>query len=170
MPSEFRQPHRDFTGYLIHEAPVDEKTKKIREQFGVDEETGYQKSYHWRRLAQLPREYRPEVAFEKLSYHNEDEYISTKVFIGLTMTAFACVGHAWVQMRTAKPLWGRLYRVPLVAIPSTYATIFFLNKTMERNAMRHAIVVDYLKKHPERFETVYRPKVREVMFFYQPIR
>lgn len=155
---------------LVHDAPVNEKTKEVREMFKVDEKTGYPEQYNWRGLARLGPKYNYEDPFLKFDRQTEEQLISSRVTtIGL-LTGFSFAAHWFNQTRLSKKFWSQIY-LP-VAGSAIFAGLYlyYQKKTLERSYVKNHILMDYARKHPERFGPVERPKVREVLFVYQPCR
>ena len=155
---------------LVHEAPIDEKTKEVRKMFDVDEKTGLPKSYNWRPLANLGSNYRPEKVYEIYAPLKPEEKISTQ--LGLVGSVALVSGtlhylYSWYQARSvfSKP-WYSLAGFAVGAASVLYGYDVILN----RRELKNQIYTDYMQKHPDKFETVHRPKYREVLFVYSPIR
>lgn len=160
----------EVTPYLVYDAPVDEKTKKIREMFKVDEKTGYPEHYNWRSVARLGNRYLPQDPFLKFDGHDSKSLISQKVTMGLLFGGAAAFTHYAFSLYLARPWWTRLYIPVFGATVMTGLGLWIQEKTYERQGIRNAITVDYLQKHPERFGEIHRPKVREVLFEHVPVR
>lgn len=159
----------NYLPYLAYDAPVNEQTKKIREMFKVDE-SGYPEHYKWRPMARLGPEYSYTDPFEKLGEYNPDHYISTKVTMIAMVTGASAAFHWFFNIYVGKKFHAKLHRF----VGSTAFALFSLNymsgKTMERQAQKNHIVVDYVNKHPERFEKIKRYKFREILYEFIPSR
>lgn len=152
--------------YLVYEAPVDEKTKEIRKMFKVDENTGYPEHYNWRPMARLGTEYELWEPFEKLGEFNPEEQISTKVTMAGLVIAASCGMHWMLNFKQGKPWYARIHRI-FISSALFYAALgWTAEKTLQRQAQKNHILIDYVKKHPERFEKIRRPKYRESLFEY----
>lgn len=159
-----------FLPILIHEAPVNEKTKAIRERFKVDEKTGYPEHYNWRAMARLGPEYRPEDLYTKLDPFDPKEEISTQVFL-VGATGLGVVGlHCLTNYYTRKPMWSGIPRTTILGAVAIWISLKAHDMVLTRQGIKNAIFLDYLKKHPDRFETVKRYKHRELLFDYCPRR
>lgn len=154
---------------LVYDAPVDEKTKKVREMFDVDEKTGYPKHYNWRGMARLGPDYRPEDPFLKFDKWDEKNgYSGTISLLGILGAGYAGIFYYINTQR--RPWWSKpQYFIAAFGV-SAPALLWIRDKTFERQGRKDAIYVDYMRKHPERFETIHRPKLREILFEYVPIR
>lgn len=158
------------TAILVHEAPLDEKTKEIRKMFDVDEASGYPKAYNWRPLARLGPEYRPEKIFEVVEPYKEEQLISTKILLVSSMAFVTGLAHVVIQRLQARPWWAKPMK-SLVAFTASSATLLvYFDYKQKRDRLKQAIYTDYMQKHPERFGTIHRPKFREVLFEYTPCR
>lgn len=156
--------------YIIYNAPVNEKTKKLREMFKVDDVTGYPEWYHWRAMSRLGQTYNPEDPFYKFNPYDPNEFVSQKVFFVFAAgTLTAGVHYLW-NSYNRRPWWSKPYFFPISFAFLTYASMWVQEKTLERQGIKNAIAIDYLKKHPERFGPIYRPKYREILFPYIPVR
>lgn len=159
------------TPILVYDAPVDEKTKKIREMFDVDEKTGYPRHYNWRPMARLGSEYRPQDPFRLFNKYNPDEYIATKVFIvGASILLGGIAQFVTNAIFFRRPFWVKPY--PLIGISASLAavTIYGLEATQDRQHKKNQMYVDYMENHPERFGPIHRPKIREILGEYIPVR
>lgn len=167
MPVIQRDP--SLSSYLVYNAPLDEKTKKLREEFNIDEETGYPEQYKWRNMAKLGHTYKPEDPFIK--FENDSGYdIGRLNFMLTTSTLLAYLCHHFKCIQESRPVWSRPIQL-LVFIAMPAATIYYGHKwSSDRMAKRNGIIVDYLRKHPERFDDVQRYKFREVLHPYYPRR
>jgi hypothetical protein len=175
QPSQSNMPHylikeKNRTSTLVYEAPVDEKTKEIRKMFDVDEETGYPRAYNWRPLARLGPNYRPEKVYEVIEPYKPEQKLTTNVAL-VASTAFI-VGsvHYFYQKYHARPLWSKPLRSLAIFGVFSTALVYGFEYKLQRDQLKNQIYADYMKKHPERFETVHRPKFREVLFQYTPVR
>lgn len=155
---------KDWEPTLVYEAPVDEKTKELRKAFDVDEKTGYPRHYEWRRMAKLGNSYRPEDLFETLSGYNKESGYTTKMVLGASSIILAVVFQGIARLALNRPFWSRPQYPIAGAIASYFALDWMHEKTLERAARKNAIYLDYVKKHPDRFEATYRPKLREVLY------
>lgn len=154
----------------MHEAPLDEKTKEVRKRFNVDEETGYPKEYNWRPLAKLGPTYRPEKIYEVVKPYTREEMYSTNATL-IGGMAFVCGSlHYLVQRYYGRKLWSKPWKTLAYFASSTTALYYLIDYKYRRQQLKNEVYADYMKKHPERFDTVYRPKVREVLFQYTPCR
>lgn len=159
-----------LTPYVVYDAPVNEKTRKIREMFDVDEKTGYPRHYSWRPMAQLGPEYSYMDPFTKLGRYNPDEYICQKVTMySLGIGANVAV-HWWINYLSGKKFHARLWRLFIATGSLLGAMSWTMEKTLQRQAQKNHLMMDYISKHPERFENIKRPKMREVLFYYKPAR
>lgn len=156
--------------YLVYDAPVDKKTLEIRKMFDVDEKTGYPRHYSWRPMAQLGKEYTYDEPFAKLGKFNKEEQYSTQVT--MAATGLACAGgiHWFWNYWNGRPAWVRLHNVGVITAAIWGFMFLSQDFTHRRQAVRNNIVVDYVRKHPERFGTIQRPKIREVLTRYDPVR
>lgn len=156
--------------YLVYDAPVDEKTMKVREMFKIDEKTGYPEQYNWRALARLGPVYQPADPYKKFDDYNPAESISTHVTAGLVGAVLAGCGQLYYNHRARRPWWAKSW-MPILFIAAFVKTEMYLHqKTLERQSMRNAIAIDYVEKHPDRFPPIRRPKLREVLYGYYPVR
>lgn len=156
--------------FLVYDAPVDEKTKKVREMFKIDEKTGYPEQYNWRALARLGPVYQPADPFKKFDDYDPKESISTHVTAGLVASFFAGFGQVYFNLRARRPWWSRSYMPVIFVAAFVKIEMFLYQKTVERQSMRNAITIDYVEKHPDRFPPIRRPKLREVLYSYYPVR
>jgi len=156
--------------YLIHDAPVNEKTKQVRERFKVDEATGYPEFYSWRALARLGPDYKPEDPFLKFDPYNPDEYISTKLTYVTICFVSGVGGMMYINRFIGRPLFFRFGRALVLSTLGSGMLLWGLQKSMEQQAVKNRIIVDYLRQHPERFGTIHRPKFRELLHIYRPVR
>lgn len=159
-----------ITSHLTYDAPINEKTKKIREMFKVDEESGYPEHYLWRGMARLGPYYKPEDTFLKFDPVHPDELVSQKVtLVALTALVVGSI-HYCIATYKRRSFLSRLW-VPIVGTAGISALQLWLQKkTLERQSSKNAILIDYVRKHPERFGMVHRPKFRECLSIYVPIR
>lgn len=156
------------TEYIIYDAPVNEKTKEIRKKFNIDEETGYPDCYKWRNLARLGRTYKYDDPFVKFDSHSDEKDYSQNVLYASIFGAIPWVYQGARTLLSRRSFFYRIY-LPILATPVVPALYFFMHKkSLERQAMRNGILVDYVRKHPERFGEVYRPKFREILFEHSP--
>lgn len=155
--------------YLVYDAPVDEKTKKIREEFKVDEETGYPEKYKWRNLAKLGSSYKPEDPFIKFENKPYENYQSMATFF-LIVTATSAVIHYFISSHLRRPVWAKPHHF-LGMIGGTCAIAYWSqHKSIQRQAVRTAAVIEYARQHPERFGEIKRYKCREVLSPWFPRR
>lgn len=157
------------TSYLVYDAPVDEKTKKLRETFKIDE-SGYPEHYKWRNMAKLGPVYNPEDPILKFTPQSPEAHYSTSVFMAFFtgMTTVGAVGLYNYFNKT--PLWARVhYSLPAWA-GFFYIVEWFNKKTDERQYIKNSIIIDYTNKHPDRFGPIKRSKFRETLFEYLPVR
>lgn len=160
---------RFVTPYLVYDAPVDEKTQKVREQFKVDPETGYPEQYNWRNQAKLGPSYKPEDPFIKFQNKPGETYQDTaEIVIGVTAVSALC--HRVISYMFRRPWWSKPHHFLLLAGGGSYASYWAQQKSIERQAMRAAAVVDYARQHPERFGEIKRYKAREVLSYWIPRR
>lgn len=153
-----------FTPYFVYHAPVNEKTKELREKFDMDEETGYPRAYNWRNLARLGQEYKPEDPYLKFDNYDEQAYIGYKVYhYGIVF-----VGSAASQLLSAWVFGHKWYARPYMFFGmgaiGCWMAWFWREKTMLRQNQLNGIDVEYVTQHPERFGLIYRPKLREILF------
>lgn len=157
--------------YLVYDAPANEATKKIRETFKVDEETGYPEYYSWRNMAKIGPRYRPEDLYKYIGHHEPERDISTKVTLISICTIIAGLGHymynSWYVRR---PLIAKFYWMPINTAIFSYCALKFYDMSLRRQYLKNNIYIDYMRKHPERFGEVYRPKLRECLDLYAPTR
>jgi len=162
--------HHYFEPYLAYDAPVNAKTEEVRRMFDMDPETGYPREYNWRCLAKLGKEYRPEDAFEKLLPYREESMYSTYLTVGV-LSVLIPLGIQMFGNALAKRPW---YSRPWLSLAgfavtgSINAYIFYW--TPHKQGIENAIYIDYVKSHPERFETKKRLKHREVLRMNEMIR
>lgn len=159
-----------LTPYVVYDAPVNEKTEEIRRIFDVDPETGYPRHYNWRSLAKLGKEYRPEDAFEKLLPYREEAMYSTYIANGAIAVVLSALVQAFYNTKKARPYYSRPW-VFLGMLTWTGAVAAYnCIRTPNRQGMENAMYIDYVKSHPDRFETKKRYKLREVLFWNDLIR
>lgn len=156
--------------YIIYDAPVNEKTKKIREIFDMDEETGYPRVYNWCNLAKLGKSFKPEDPFVKFAPRDPKKDYATKVFVGGCLVALPFMCHAINCFYERRNLLNKIYRPFVAAAALPFMGKYLLDLTYDRQAKRNGILVDYIRKHPERFGETYRPKFREVLYAFTPRR
>lgn len=168
MPIISKSPY--CTSHLVYDAPVDEKTKKLREEFKVDEKTGYPEHYNWRPMARLGRSYKPEDPFVKFDPYNPNEDISTKIAVATVSILTAAGIHCLTNYLSVRKWYSRPYIFLGSSVALTGSVFWTLEVTQRRQGIRNSIVRDYTKKHPERFGETYRPKLREVLLQYYPCR
>lgn len=162
MPIEYV--HRAREPMVVYDAPVNEATQKIREKFDVDPETGYPRKYNWRPLAQLGPEYRPEDVYDKLLPYRPESMYSTYVAYASISIAFALGFNYYVtgKLRTkwyVKP-YGFFFMLAGTGIP-----LYFLAKLSPKYQGReYAMYKDYVKTYPDRFDTIKRRKLREILY------
>lgn len=159
----------DFTPILVYDAPVDEKTLKIREQFKVDEETGYPEHYKWRNMAKLGLTFRPEDPFLKFEYPPEANHIRSASII-IVSALFTGIWHVYSQVNQRRVWWSKphvfLGYFGVVSGLSLYGQDYFCKYQATKNGM----IVDYVRQHPERFNDIRRYKAREVLGHWNPRR
>lgn len=160
----------DVSSYLVYNAPVNEKTKEIRKMFDVDEETGYPRHYNWRPMARLGPNYKPEDPLLKLGEYDPKEYYSTKITMAGLCAISSIGGHYIISRYMARPFWTRSYQILLYFGAMVGGLFWALDKTLERQGTKNSITIDYVRKHPERFGEIHRPKVREVLLPFWAIR
>lgn len=158
------------TSILVHEAPIDEKTKEIRKKFDVDDETGYPRHYNWRPLAKLGPYYRPEKVFEVFEPQKAEERLSTKVALAGALVVPTGFAHFLKQQYYARPIWSKPLPTLFAYVCCVGISWWLYDQKYNRQLLKNQIYADYMKKHPERFETVHRPKFRECLGQYTPIR
>lgn len=158
-----------LTPYLIYDAPIDEKTKKIREQFKVDENTGYPEHYNWRNMAKLGPVYRPEDPFLKFEYPEGAEY-GTDATIFASTGLLALLAYKIRSYTLRRPIWSKPHYFLGMWGLSFGLGYWGHQKTLERQGMKNAMIVDYVRKHPERFKDIERYKIRQLLFYYTPRR
>lgn len=156
--------------YLLYYAPVNEKTKQLREKFEVDEETGYPKAYNWRALARLGQEYDPWDPYLKFDDFDEKAYYA----YNLHRYTIAALSSGAIHGALAWWMGYKWYSRPYIFLGLTSLTVFlsqfYQEKTLQRQNMVNAVDVDYLQSHPERFGKIYRPKMRELLFETRYVR
>lgn len=155
--------------YLVYEAPVDEKTKKIREEFKIDEETGYPEKYKWRNLAKLGKSYKPEDPFLKFVSKPEENYQKV-VDMCLFATFTGGLIHYVTSYIMRRPIWAKPHHFLFITGGSLWAAFWFRQKSIERQAEKTAAIIDYARQHPERFGEIQRYKYREVLETWFPRR
>lgn len=156
--------------YLIYDAPVNEKTLQIRKQFDVDEESGYPRFYHWRPVTRLGSVYKPEDPFYKLSQYDPEIYYSQKALFVCVASLGAFATHFMLSAVCKRPYWSQLHVLFGQIAGFSYLGFWLQDKTIKRAAMKNAVIVDYMRKHPERFGEIKRHKLREILRIYTPIR
>lgn len=162
--------HHAAEPLLAYNAPVNEKTKQVREMFKVDEETGYPEHYKWRGMAKLGPKFSYEDPYWKFQKHNPDEDLSTKIVI-LSMINGLCIGvHLFIQYSFGKGLLSQIHRPILTGALCTYGYLKYYERSLERASIKQHIYMDYVRKHPERFGDIQRYKFREIMQVYVPNR
>lgn len=157
------------TPYLVYDAPVDEKTKKIREMFKIDE-SGYPEHYKWRDISRLGPVYNPADPFRKFDEYDPKTSISTHVAMFIIGATISGAITSCVNVVSGKPWWARGWVPVLGAIGFTGVEMFIHKQALRRQALRNAITVDYVTKHPDRFPPIKRPKMREILYVYSPVR
>ena len=158
------------TPILVYDAPVNEKTKQIREKFDVDDKTGYPRHYNWRSMARLGPVYEPQDPFRKFDPYNPDEAISTKVgIVFLSAASAGFIHYVWSNIRS-RPYWSNIHIFLGITAGTAGFILWMHNKTLERQNLKNHIYMDYIEKHPERFGPIHRPKLREALGEYIPIR
>ena len=152
-----------LTSYVIYDAPINEQTKEIRRKFDVDEKTGYQRRYNWRSLADLGPEYRPDDALKKLLPYREEAMYATYVFSAVCALGVSfgvqCIHNAYRGRELMSKPW--VFLASLACSGGLAAFTCFY--TPVRQGMINAMHIDYIQKHPDRFETKKRLKLREVL-------
>lgn len=150
--------------YFVYHAPVNEKTKELREKFDMDEETGYPRAYNWRNLARLGPEYKPEDPYLKFDDYDEKSYMGYKVYhysiilaasVSVQLFSAWLYGHKW---------YSRPYIFAGMGTLGFLLSRFWREKTLLRQNQLNGIDVEYVTTHPERFGLIYRPKLREILF------
>lgn len=166
----FIQKFEGHTGFLAYDAPVDEKTKKLRERFNVDEESGYQEHYKWRGLARLGKSYKHEEPFLKLTpYEPESEY-GQRVFGHVMATLVTGAALAGARMYQRQTIWMRPQFLVGFMLLANGLVHWGWKHSMTKQAQKTAILIDYCQQHPDRFSEHKRYKMREVLLYWQPIR
>lgn len=156
--------------YIRYNAPVNEATKKIRERFKVDEETGYPEHYNWRSMAKIGPRYRPEDIFKYIGHHEPERELSTWVAYVAFSFGGSAFGHMVVNAYFGRPPIAKCHWVLINTVTLSFLSIWGRARIQKRQGLKNKIYQDYMKKHPERFGEIYRPKLREVLFAYDPIR
>lgn len=156
--------------FLLHNAPINESTKKVREMFKVDEETGYPEHYKWRKMAKLPPRYRPEEVFEYLGKYEPEREISTTIFTVFMSGMLTAIAHSINAMFMRRSVLAKMHWIPINTALLSGVILWGKGKAHTRQGLKNKIIIDYCKKHPERFGEVYRPKLREVLTWYVPTR
>lgn len=168
MPLIQREPY--LAPYLVYDAPVDEKTKKLREKFKIDEESGYPECYKWRALSRLGPVYNPADPFKKFDEYDPKRSISTHVGMFIVGAAVSGSVMAFFNLYRRRPWWAKSW-VPVLAAFGFLGFQMVLHKqALKRQALKAAITVDYVTKHPDRFPPIKRPKLREVLYMWSPVR
>lgn len=168
MPLVQRAPF--FSSYLVYDAPLDEKTKEIRKNFDVDEETGYPKHYEWRNLARLGPSYSPADPYLKFDPYDPKTSISTHVTAALIALGSTASAMIFINLKNRRPWWAQSW-VPLLGSAVFVALELWIHqKNLGRQSLKNAIIIDYVRQHPERFPPIKRPKMRETLSTYIPIR
>lgn len=156
--------------YLRHEAPINESTRKIREMFKVDEETGYPEHYKWRNMAKIGPRYQPQDLFKYIGHHEPERDVSTQVFCIGSSIVGSILGHCLVAFMMKRSALQKIYWIPVNATAVSYLFLWLHDVALKRQNMKNQVYIDYMQKHPERFGEIYRPKIRECMWLYVPTR
>lgn len=156
--------------HLVYNAPINEKTKKIRELFKVDEESGYPEHYKWRSMARLGSKYNPEDPYLKFDPYKKEEYYSTKV-VTVALTGFTTLLlHMFFSYNARRPIWSKSYSWLASWAALGYACHWYQEASLTKQAIKNAITMDYAKKHSERFGEIKRYKIRECLYHFHPCR
>lgn len=158
------------SSYLMYDAPVNEKTKEVRDMFKMDEKTGYPEKYNWRGMAKLGSSYKPSAPFLNFKSYSEEEYYSTKVFIIASMGAASAAGHWYFNYRARRPFYAKPHVFLTMLGVSSFVGLFSLEKTLEREGIKQKMFINYTEQHPERFGEIKRPKFRECLFNFTACR
>lgn len=162
MPLVSRGPH--YQPYFVYHAPVNEKTKELRKKFDMDEETGYPRAYNWRNLARLGQEYRFEDPYLKFNDYDEKSIMGYKVYHYGVAFGVSAAGHLLISYIRGYKWYARPHVFAGFFGSGCLIAWFLREKTLQRQAMKNGIDVEYAQAHPERFGLIYRPKLREVLF------
>lgn len=158
------------TPILVYDAPIDEKTKKVREKFKVDEVTGYPEQYNWRAMARLGNKYTYEDPFLKFNPYNPEEDYSTKVTIGILSFVSCSIIHVGLALYQRRRWWSRPHYLAASTAGLAGGLLWYHEESLKRQGLKNAMILDYVRQHPERFGEIHRPKLREVLFYYVPNR
>lgn len=147
---------------------MNEKTKEIRKRFKIDDVTGYPEEYRWRNLAKLGQSYKYEDPFIKFASRQPERDKAQHHFLGSLFALSPWMAKGLHCLLTRRHFLSRIY-IPIIATPIMPAFyLYFHEKSVQRQAMKNGILIDYVRKHPERFGEIYRPKFREVLFEHNP--
>lgn len=159
----------NMTPLLVYDAPLDEKTKKLREQFKIDEETGYPEHYKWRNLAKLGKSYRIQDPFLKFEYPKEQDYHrSAALAVGAIGGCYMVIKLTSAMSRT--PMWAKPHWIIGGLAFTLGLSLWIQEKSRERQALKNRSYIEYCEQHPERFTDIKRYKHREALTIYLPRR
>lgn len=152
-----------ITPLLQYDAPVNEKTQAIRDRFKIDE-SGYPEHYKWRGLARLGQSYTYEDAFTKLTPYDPNSNRLAKFNIICLAVGSAALAQYAITAVYTRPFYSKPHYPIGIALTIGYLGKKLHEAALRKQAQKNAIAIDYVKKHPERFEEPrYRPKYREIL-------